>query len=108
MEGHHATVDGRRRRRPPDPRRQQRRHADRTLCVDEAVALLAGEPLLFEPGTQHRYSTWGWVLVSSSPKRSPGINQPRSPPYLDAVGTLPTPASSSAICTALSAAPFLS
>jgi CubicO group peptidase (beta-lactamase class C family) len=34
--------------------------------VDEAVALLAGDPLLFEPGTQHRYSTWGWVLVSAA------------------------------------------
>jgi CubicO group peptidase (beta-lactamase class C family) len=30
--------------------------------LDEAVALLADEPLLFEPGTQHRYSIWGWVL----------------------------------------------
>jgi serine beta-lactamase-like protein LACTB, mitochondrial len=33
--------------------------------VDEGVALVAGEPLLFEPGTQHRYSIWGWVLVSA-------------------------------------------
>jgi serine beta-lactamase-like protein LACTB, mitochondrial len=33
--------------------------------VDEAVELLAGDPLLFEPGTQHRYSIWGWVLVSA-------------------------------------------
>ncbi|HYN09631.1 MAG TPA: serine hydrolase domain-containing protein [Vicinamibacterales bacterium] len=32
--------------------------------LDEAVAMLAGDPLLFEPGTQHRYSIWGWVLVS--------------------------------------------
>ena len=31
----------------------------------EAVALLADDPLLFEPGTQHRYSIWGWVLVSA-------------------------------------------
>jgi CubicO group peptidase (beta-lactamase class C family) len=23
------------------------------------------DPLLFEPGTQHRYSIWGWVLVSA-------------------------------------------
>lgn len=32
--------------------------------LDEAVAMLADDPLLFEPGTQHRYSIWGWVLVS--------------------------------------------
>jgi serine beta-lactamase-like protein LACTB len=34
--------------------------------LDEAVALLRDEPLLFEPGTQHRYSIWGWVLVSAA------------------------------------------
>lgn len=33
--------------------------------LDEAVAMIAAEPLLFEPGTQHRYSVWGWVLVSA-------------------------------------------
>jgi CubicO group peptidase (beta-lactamase class C family) len=33
--------------------------------LDEAVALLAGDPLLFEPGTEHRYAIWGWVLVSA-------------------------------------------
>jgi serine beta-lactamase-like protein LACTB len=33
--------------------------------LDEGVALVAGDPLLFEPGTQHRYSIWGWVLVSA-------------------------------------------
>ena len=33
--------------------------------LDEAVAMLADDPLLFEPGTQHRYSIWGWVLVSA-------------------------------------------
>jgi CubicO group peptidase (beta-lactamase class C family) len=33
--------------------------------LEEAVAMLAGEPLLFEPGTQYRYSIWGWVLVSA-------------------------------------------
>ena len=33
--------------------------------VDEAVAMLADDPLLFQPGTQHRYSIWGWVLVSA-------------------------------------------
>jgi CubicO group peptidase (beta-lactamase class C family) len=34
--------------------------------VDEAVEMLAGDPLLFEPGTQYRYSIWGWVLVSAA------------------------------------------
>jgi CubicO group peptidase (beta-lactamase class C family) len=33
--------------------------------LEEAVAMLAGDPLLFEPGTQYRYSIWGWVLVSA-------------------------------------------
>ncbi len=33
--------------------------------LDEAVGLLTDDPLLFEPGTQHRYSIWGWVLVSA-------------------------------------------
>ena len=33
--------------------------------VGDAVALLADDPLLFEPGTRHRYSIWGWVLVSA-------------------------------------------
>ena len=33
--------------------------------VDDAVAMLVDDPLLFEPGTQHRYSIWGWVLVSA-------------------------------------------
>jgi CubicO group peptidase (beta-lactamase class C family) len=33
--------------------------------LDEAITLVAGDPLLFEPGTQHRYSIWGWVLVSA-------------------------------------------
>src|SRR5262249_9802819 len=32
--------------------------------VDEAAALVADDPLLFEPGTRHRDSIWGWVLVS--------------------------------------------
>jgi serine beta-lactamase-like protein LACTB len=38
-------------------------HCDR---VGDAVAMLADDPLLFEPGTQHRYSIWGWVLVSAA------------------------------------------
>jgi CubicO group peptidase (beta-lactamase class C family) len=34
--------------------------------LDEAVALFAGDPLMFEPGTEHRYSIYGWVLVSAA------------------------------------------
>ena len=40
--------------------------ASHCASLDEAVALLADDPLLFEPGTQHRYSVWGWVLVSAA------------------------------------------
>lgn len=39
--------------------------SEHCASVDEAVAMLADDPLLFEPGTQHRYSIWGWVLVSA-------------------------------------------
>ena len=31
----------------------------------EAVALIAGEPLLFRPGTEYRYSIYGWILISA-------------------------------------------
>src|SRR5205814_5842827 len=31
----------------------------------DAVALFAKEPLLFQPGTQYRDSTFGWVLLSA-------------------------------------------
>jgi len=40
--------------------------------LDEAVKMLAGDPLLFEPGTQHRYSIWGWVLVSAAVEGASG------------------------------------
>ena len=33
--------------------------------LDEALALFADEPLLFRPGTEYRYSIYGWVLVSA-------------------------------------------
>ena len=36
------------------------------------MALLADDPLLFEPGTQHRYSIWGWVLVSAAVEGAAG------------------------------------
>jgi serine beta-lactamase-like protein LACTB len=34
--------------------------------LDEAVAELNSDPLFFQPGTEHRYSIWGWVLVSAA------------------------------------------
>ena len=45
--------------------------------LDEAVAMLAADPLLFEPGTQHRYSTWGWTLVSAVVEGAAGEPFPR-------------------------------
>ena len=33
--------------------------------LDDAVATFAEEPLLFEPGTRYRFSTYGWILVSA-------------------------------------------
>ena len=33
--------------------------------LDEAVKVFAGEPLSFEPGTNYRFSTYGWVLLSA-------------------------------------------
>jgi serine beta-lactamase-like protein LACTB len=50
-------------------------HCDR---VDDAVAMLAGDPLQFEPGTQHRYSIWGWVLVSATIQGAAGEPFPRA------------------------------
>jgi serine beta-lactamase-like protein LACTB len=38
-------------------------HCDR---ASEGVPSFADDPLLFEPGTQSRYSTYGWVLVSAA------------------------------------------
>ncbi len=40
--------------------------------LEQAVALLAGDPLLFQPGTQHRYSIWGWVLASAAVEGAAG------------------------------------
>ena len=39
---------------------------DHCASLDESVAMLRDDPLLFEPGTRHRYSIWGWVLVSAA------------------------------------------
>jgi CubicO group peptidase (beta-lactamase class C family) len=37
-------------------------------CEQTGAALprFAGRPLLFEPGTQYRYSSYGWILVSAA------------------------------------------
>jgi CubicO group peptidase (beta-lactamase class C family) len=40
--------------------------------LDQAVELFAGDPLRFEPGTKHRYSIYGWVLVSAVVERAGG------------------------------------
>jgi CubicO group peptidase (beta-lactamase class C family) len=34
--------------------------------ASEGLQSFADDPLLFEPGTQYRYSTYGWVLVSAA------------------------------------------
>ena len=34
--------------------------------ASEGLKMFANAPLLFEPGTQYRYSTYGWVLVSAA------------------------------------------
>ena len=33
--------------------------------LDEALSIFADEPLLFRPGTEYRYSIYGWVLASA-------------------------------------------
>ena len=38
---------------------------DHCANLDQALATFAGEPLLFEPGTRYRFSTYGWILVSA-------------------------------------------
>jgi serine beta-lactamase-like protein LACTB, mitochondrial len=40
--------------------------------LDEAVSMLADDPLVFEPGTRYRYSIWGWVLVSAAVEGAAG------------------------------------
>ena len=32
--------------------------------LGEALALFARDPLMFQPGTEHRYSIYGWILLS--------------------------------------------
>jgi CubicO group peptidase (beta-lactamase class C family) len=40
--------------------------------LGEALPLFAGEPLMFRPGTRHRYSIWGWILLSVVVERAAG------------------------------------
>jgi serine beta-lactamase-like protein LACTB, mitochondrial len=51
--------------------------SEHCASLDESVAMLADDPLLFEPGTQHRYSIWGWVLVSAVIEGAAGEPFPR-------------------------------
>jgi CubicO group peptidase (beta-lactamase class C family) len=39
------------------------RHCERPV---EALESFATQPLLFEPGTQYRYSSYGWILLSAA------------------------------------------
>jgi CubicO group peptidase (beta-lactamase class C family) len=44
-------------------------HCERPV---EALAHFAEKPLLFEPGTEHRYSSYGWILVSAAIEAAAG------------------------------------
>lgn len=44
-------------------------HCDRTI---EGLRLFADRSLLFEPGTQYRYSNYGWILVSEAVETAGG------------------------------------
>jgi serine beta-lactamase-like protein LACTB len=37
---------------------------ERCANLGEALPLFAGEPLMFRPGAEHRYSIYGWILLS--------------------------------------------
>jgi serine beta-lactamase-like protein LACTB, mitochondrial len=39
-------------------------HVD-CASLDEALQIVAGEPLLFRPGTKYRFATNGWILLSA-------------------------------------------
>lgn len=42
--------------------------------VIDAIAPFKSDPLLFEPGTDHRYSSYGWVLLSAAMEQAAGIS----------------------------------
>lgn len=44
-------------------------HCDRAA---DGLRLFADDALLFEPGTQYRYSTYGWILVSAAVEAASG------------------------------------
>ena len=46
-------------------------HCDRT---GDALPRFADAPLLFEPGTQYRYSSYGWILVSAAVEATAGTS----------------------------------
>ncbi len=50
-----------------------------TSCADDAerLAIFAGDPLRFRPGTEYSYSTYGWVLVGAV------VAAAANEPYLD-------------------------
>ena len=41
-----------------------RRPVEDCANLGEAPSLFRGEPLMFQPGTKHHYSIYGWMLVS--------------------------------------------
>ena len=45
--------------------------------LDEALATFADEPLLFEPGTRYRFSTYGWILLGAVVEAAAGEPLPR-------------------------------
>ena len=44
--------------------------------LDEALATFGDEPLLFEPGTRYRFSTYGWIVVSAVVEAAAGESLP--------------------------------
>ena len=46
--------------------------AERCERAADALPVFAERPLLFEPGTQYRYSSYGWILVSAAIEAAAG------------------------------------
>ncbi len=44
--------------------------------LDQALATFAEEPLLFQPGTRYRFSTYGWILLSAVVEAGAGEQLP--------------------------------
>jgi len=40
--------------------------------LDQAVQIISGDPLSFQPGTRYRYSTYDWILVSAVVEKAAG------------------------------------